>query len=196
MPSLNRLEHPLVLASSSPRRQELLESLGLKPHIHPAEVDESFDANDVPYDLVARLSLAKAETVAQHYPERLIVAADTIVVYRNTILGKPQDKAQSLRFIEQLSGHTHEVLTGHALIFGKKRAQRVVQSAVRFRHLSPEEQRWYAQTGEGLDKAGGYAIQGLGASIVREVRGCYTNIVGLSLPTLVEQAQAMGIALL
>lgn len=183
---------PLILASASPRRRDLLSNLGLTFEVVPADIDESFTSEDEPFDLVARLSAAKADAVAQNHPEALVIAADTVVVYRDRILGKPTTPEENLSYLELLSGHTHEVFTGHMLRLGDKRAARVVQTAVRFRHLSDAALARYAATGEGMDKAGGYAIQGYGSALVSEVRGCYFNVVGLSVPMVVELAETLG----
>ncbi len=186
---------PLILASASPRRAELLTKLNLTFEVIPADVDESFTTQDNPFDLVRRLSTAKADAVAQTYPDALVLAADTVVVYRDEIMGKPESKEENLEFITRLSGHTHAVFTGHTFVLGDKRADRVVQTAVRFRKLSEGEIERYVETGEGLDKAGGYAIQGYGSALVREVRGCYFNVMGLSVPNVVELAQSFGFQL-
>lgn len=186
---------PLILASASPRRRDLLSNLGLTFEVVPADVDESFSTEEIPYDLVQRLSAAKAEAIAQRYPDALVLAADTVVVYLEEVLGKPKDADENRAFLQRLSRHTHEVYTGHTLIFGEKRAERVVQTAVRFRGLSEGELERYVATGEGLDKAGGYAIQGHGSALVREVRGCYFNVVGLSVPNVIEMARDLGVEL-
>ena len=186
---------PLILASASPRRAELLTRLNLTFKVVPADVDESFTAQDNPFDLVRRLSAAKADKVAQMHPDALVLAADTIVVFLDEIMGKPESKEENLEFITRLSGHTHAVFTGHTFVLGDKCADRVVQTAVRFRKLSEGEIERYVETGEGLDKAGGYAIQGYGSALVREVRGCYFNVMGLSVPNVVELAQSFGFQL-
>ncbi len=186
---------PLILASASPRRRDLLSNLGLTFEVVPADVDESFSTEEFPYDLVQRLSAAKAEAVAQRYPDALVLAADTVVVYLEEILGKPKDADENRAFLQLLSRHTHEVYTGHTLLLGERRAERVIQTAVRFRGLSEGELERYVATGEGLDKAGGYAIQGYGSALVSEVRGCYFNVVGLSVPNVVEMAYGLGVEL-
>ena len=185
----------LILASASPRRRELLTNLNFPFEVVPADIDESFTSEDHPFDLVRRLSVTKAEAVAKDHPDALVLAADTVVVYRDEILGKPETAEENLEYITRLSGHTHEVFTGHALMLGDKRADRVVQTAVRFRKLSEGEIERYVATGEGMDKAGGYAIQGYGSALVREVRGCYFNVVGLSVPNVAELAQTFGFQL-
>ncbi len=185
----------LILASASPRRRELLTNLNFPFEVVPADIDESFTAEENPFDLVRRLSIGKAEAVAARHPDALVLAADTVVVFRDEVLGKPQTPEENLDFITRLSGHTHEVFTGHALVLGDRRADRVVQTAVRFRKLSEGEIERYVATGEGMDKAGGYAVQGYGSALVREVRGCYFNVVGLSVPNVAELAQTFGFQL-
>lgn len=185
----------LILASASPRRRELLANLNFPFEVVPADIDESFTGEDNPFDLVRRLSIGKAEAVAAKHPDALVLAADTVVVFRDEVLGKPKTPEENLDFVTRLSGHTHEVFTGHALVLGDKRADRVVQTAVRFRKLSDGEIERYVATGEGMDKAGGYAIQGYGSALVREVRGCYFNVVGLSVPNVAELAQTFGFQL-
>lgn len=185
----------LILASASPRRRELLANLNFPFEVVPADVDESFTTEDEPFDLVRRLSIAKAETVAQTHPDALVLAADTVVAYRDEVLGKPKTAEENLDYITRLSGRTHAVFTGHAFVLGDRRAERVVQTAVRFRKLSDGEIERYVATGEGMDKAGGYAIQGYGSALVREVRGCYFNVVGLSVPNVAELAQTFGFQL-
>ena len=185
----------LILASASPRRRELLTNLNFPFEVVPADIDETFTDEENPFDLVRRLSIGKAEAVAAHHPDALVLAADTVVVFRDEVLGKPKTPAENLEFITRLSGHTHEVFTGHALVLGDRRADRVVQTAVRFRKLSEGEIERYVATGEGMDKAGGYAVQGYGSALVREVRGCYFNVVGLSVPNVAELAQTFGFQL-
>ena len=184
-----------ILASASPRRRELLTNLNFPFEVVPADLDETFTDEDNPFDLVRRLSIGKAEAVAARYPDALVLGADTVVVFRDEVLGKPKTPEENLEFITRLSGHTHEVFTGHALVMGDRRADRVVQTAVRFRKLSDGEIERYVATGEGMDKAGGYAVQGYGSALVREVRGCYFNVVGLSVPNVAELAQTFGFQL-
>ena len=184
-----------ILASASPRRRQLLTNLNFPFEVVPADLDETFTDEDNPFDLVRRLSIGKAEAVAARYPDALVLGADTVVVFRDEVLGKPKTPEENLEFVTRLSGHTHEVFTGHALVMGDRRADRVVQTAVRFRKLSNGEIERYVATGEGMDKAGGYAVQGYGSALVREVRGCYFNVVGLSVPNVAELAQTFGFQL-
>lgn len=195
MPQVNAARPPLVLASSSPRRKDLLAGLGLTFEIVPADIDERPKRGETPAQLVERLAETKALTVARAYPEALVIAADTVVVFGDEVLGKPRSEAENRAFIGRLSGQTHQVYTGHALRCGQQQISRVEVTDVDFRALSRPEIDWYVATGEGADKAGGYAIQGFGSTIVKGVRGCYFNVVGLSVATLVEMARQLGVAL-
>lgn len=173
----------LVLASASPRRRDLLEGLRLSFEVRSSEIDESVLAGEAPGDHVLRLARAKAQAVAM--PGELILAADTVVVLGGRILGKPADPTDAQQMLGHLAGRQHTVYTGVAL-FDPDRdrlASAVDQSEVRIAVLSKEEIAWYVSTGEPLDKAGSYAIQGLGALFVEAIEGNYTNVVGLPLPT-------------
>lgn len=185
----------LVLASSSPRRRELLSGLGLVLEVLPAMVDETPLPGEEASELVARLSVAKASVVTAKRPDALVIAADTAVVVGGEILGKPSGLEQNAEFLRRLSGTTHTVLTGHCLRRGPRTASRVERTDVTFRALDPDEIDRYVATGEGLDKAGGYGIQGRGAALVPHVEGCYFNVVGLSLATVVELARELGVVL-
>lgn len=185
----------IVLASASPRRRELLASLGLTFTVEPADVDEAVLPGERPEHLVSRLATAKAEALADRHPEALVIAADTTVVVEGQVINKPTDAAENAAFLRLLSGRTHDVYTGHALRLGAASEGGVVRTRVRFRRLTDGEIDRYVRSGEGLDKAGGYAIQGLGAAHVAEVEGSYTNVVGLSLPAVVEAARRLGVEL-
>jgi len=189
------MDPPIVLASGSPRRRELLRNLGLSFDVVPADIDETAHPGETPEALVRRLSGAKAAAVARAHPEALVIAADTVVVLDDEILGKPKDEGENRAFIARLQGRTHEVYTGHAVVLGERCLEAVVKTSVCFRPLSEGEIDWYAHTGEGRDKAGGYAIQGYGAALVREIHGCYFNVVGLSVATLVEMVREVGVRL-
>lgn len=186
---------PLVLASGSPRRRELLLGLDLQFRIVPAEIDETPESGEGAAQMVARLSAAKAQAVSARFPDALVVAADTIVVVDGEMLAKPRDDAENLGFLKRLSARTHEVLTGHTLRLDERTLSRVVRTEVEFRELAADEMRRYVESGEGRDKAGGYAIQGRGAALVPRIEGCYFNVVGLSLATVVELAQELGVSL-
>jgi septum formation protein len=185
----------LVLASGSPRRRELLAALGLRFEVLPADIDESPLPDEDPEPLVERLSWAKAGHVADGRQDALVIAADTVVVCDGEILGKPADAGENRRFLERLAGRTHQVYTGHCLRRGGLSAGRVCRTDVTFRPLTGSEIDRYVATGEGLDKAGGYGIQGRGAALVPRVEGCYFNVVGLSLAAVVELAAELGAVL-
>lgn len=186
---------PIVLASGSPRRRELLAGLGLAFEVAPADVDETPEPDEAPLDLVRRLAAAKAAAVADARPEALVIAADTVVVIDGRALGKPRDAAENRDFVRELSGRSHTVFTGHALALGGRSEVEVCRTEVTFRPLDDGEIERYVGSGEGLDKAGGYGIQGLGAALVPRVEGCYFNVVGLSLATVVAAARRLGVAL-
>jgi septum formation protein len=185
----------IVLASGSPRRRDLLAALGLDFEVRPAEVDESPLPGESSAELVARLSWIKASTVASVRPGALVIAADTVVVLDGEVLSKPVDAAENRTFIARLAGRRHRVLTGHTLMLGGRCAGEVCRTEVEFRPLDAAEIERYIASGEGLDKAGGYGIQGLGASLVPRIEGCYFNVVGLSLATVVACASRLGVAL-
>ena len=174
----------LVLASGSPRRSRLLAGLGIEPEVRPVDVDETPRVGEAPADLVSRLARAKAE--AQAAPGELILAADTIVVVDDQILGKPADRQDALVMLGGLVGREHRVLTGLALWepAGDRLLETVEHTQVRLATMTDREIAWYVDTGEPSDKAGAYAIQGVGALFVESVHGSYTNVVGLPLPTL------------
>ncbi len=172
----------LVLASASPRRRDLLESLRLAFEVRSAGIDESVLADEAPKDHVLRLACAKAQAVA--LPGELVLAADTIVVVDGEILGKPVDARDAQQMLHQLAGRRHEVYSGVALFeaASSSMVSGLERSEVAIADISNDEIGWYVSTGEPLDKAGSYAIQGLGALFVESIVGNYTNVVGLPLP--------------
>lgn len=176
---------PLILASASPRRAEILRSVGWEFTVAAADVDETLLPGELAAVYVERLALTKARAVAANHPGRLVLGADTTVVVDGTILGKPEDAADARRMLRLLSGRRHQVLTGVALVrAGASRDERVThqKTDVMFASLSESEIDWYVATGEPMDKAGAYAIQGLGAVFIEEIRGDYWNVVGLPAP--------------
>ncbi len=185
----------IVLASGSPRRRDLLGALGLPIEVVPADIDETPRAGEGPVELVRRLSCSKAETAVASRPEALVIAADTVVVVDGEILNKPEDAAQNRAFLARLAGRSHRVYTGHTLLYGGGRECRVVDTEVRLRALDDGEIDRYVSSGEGSDKAGGYAIQGRGSALVSGIDGCYFNVVGLSVAAVVEAARRLGVAL-
>ena len=191
-----RVAPALVLASASPRRRELLAGLGLGFEIDVPDVDESIREGEAPDAMVLRLARAKAHAVAaRRDPATLVVAADTTVVLDGALLAKPRDVAEAAAFVGRLSGRTHLVHTGHALRLGEREVTALRTTAVRFRALEATEIEAYAATGEGLDKAGAYGIQGLGATLIDGIDGCYGAVVGLSLPAVVLAARSLGVRL-
>lgn len=174
---------PIVLASSSPRRKELLDCLGLSFSVHVANVDEHAYEDESPDQLVARLALSKAEKIAELHPNHVIIGADTVVVFDKQIMGKPIDKEQAFQYLKRLSGNMHRVFTGVALVSICNQIKEVSVSStdVFFRELSDQEILEYIKTGDPLDKAGAYAIQGLGAMFVEKIEGDYFTVVGLPL---------------
>ena len=179
---------PLILASASPRRQELLRLAGIPLEIIPSQADERFLRGESPADHVRRVARAKAMDVAAQHPGRWVLAADTVVEINGKMLGKPKDRREAAEMLRSLSQQVHGVLTGYCILrcpSGEKRDGMVI-SRVKFKTLSAAEIRWYITTGEPFDKAGGYAIQGKAAFMVQEVHGSYTNVVGLPLCEVVE----------
>lgn len=171
----------LILASSSPRRRDLLAGLGVRFTVRPVDLDETPRPGEEPREYVLRLAREKA--TARLEPGELVLAADTSVVLDGEILGKPADQAEAREMLGRLAGREHTVLTGIALAGGGDGARTEVEaSRVRIAAMSDEEIAWYAATGEGLDKAGAYAAQGVGALFVEAIAGDYTNVVGLPLP--------------
>lgn len=175
----------LVLASGSPRRRAFLEQLGLRFSVSPADLDESVRPGEAAAPYVERLAREKAQRVSARHPGQRVLAADTTVVLGEQVLGKPEDPEDALRMLRALSGKTHRVLTGVALI-GSGLRSRVVETRVVFREASDAELVWYVQTGEPLDKAGAYALQGIGGFLVRAIEGSHSNVVGLPLAETLE----------
>jgi septum formation protein len=183
----------LILASASPRRRELLAGLGLRFTVRAADVDETPYTGEPAAEYVLRLAREKAVAVARTgQGEEWVLAADTTVVVDGEILGKPWDEDDARRMLRLLSGREHEVLTGLALLGGGREASQVETSRVRMAPLGEEEIAWYAATGEPRDKAGAYAIQGLGALFVEAVSGNYSNVVGLPIPAVYRLFAALG----
>ena len=184
-----------VLASGSPRRRELLEGLGLHFAIRSTDIDETPQPGEAPEAYVLRLAREKAQAASR--PGELVLAADTTVVIDEEILGKPLDDADTERMLRLLSGREHEVFTGVAVLDATETGQDRIasglsRSVVRMALLSREEIAWYAATGEPRDRAGAYAIQGLGSLFVEAVSGNYSNVVGLPIPTVYRLFAELG----
>ncbi|HJQ39197.1 MAG TPA: Maf family protein [Thermoanaerobaculia bacterium] len=184
-----------ILASASPRRRELLTSLGLDFDVIPSHVPEVHQEGEAPEEYVARLSRDKAHALAVQYPARWVIAADTTVLLGEQLLEKPVDERDAVRMLGTIAGKTHVVYTGVTLEHAETnyRDTRVAESEVRMLPLSPREIEWYVATGEPLDKAGAYAVQGIGAMFIDSIHGSYTNVVGLPLATLFQMMRKAGI---
>ncbi len=180
----------IVLASRSPRRREILESLGVPVRIAPAAIDETFHPGEDPAAGACRVASLKVAAARPEFGAALILGADTIVVRDGEVFGKPAGDADARRMLRALAGRSHRVITGIALAYGDGAARVAAETTeVVFRELSDLEIDEYIATKEPVDKAGGYGIQGLGALLVREVRGDYLNVVGLPLYRLLELAR-------
>jgi septum formation protein len=173
----------LILASASPRRLDLLARIGVVPDaVVPAEIDESVPKGELPRDHALRLAREKAQAVAAREPDALVLAADTVVAVGRRILPKVEDEQTLRECMRLLSGRRHRVLTGVALaVPGNEVRERLVETMIAMKRLSPEEVDFYADHGEWRGKAGGYALQGYGEVYVRHIAGSYSNVVGLPL---------------
>ena len=184
-----------ILASQSPRRRELLASIGLDFDVIPSAVPEVRDPGESPEEYVARLSREKAAAIAQTHGDRWIIAADTTVLLGEELLEKPLDAADARRMLATIAGKTHIVYTGVTLQHPARghHDTRVAESEVRMLPLTEREIEWYVATGEPLDKAGAYAVQGIGAMFIDSIHGSYTNVVGLPLALLYQMLRRAGI---
>lgn len=173
----------LVLASASPRRAQLLKSVGLRFDILPSQVNEDAKLSEDPRELVERLAFEKAQEVARKLQQAWVLGADTVVVLDGQILGKPLDRADAARMLSLIQGRQHQVFGGIALLNSQHNVKEVQShvSEVEIVKLDPRQIEAYIESGEPLDKAGSYAIQGIGAALVAQVAGSYTNVVGLNL---------------
>ena len=184
----------IILASNSPRRRELLAQIGIRDfQILSPDVDEAVEPGLSPARMVEALSLRKAQAAAGRAgADDLIIAADTVVALDGRVLGKPQDQGEAFAMLSALSGREHRVYTGVTVLGGGQAATEHEETAVAFRALSPEEIRDYIATGEPMDKAGAYGIQGVGALLVQGIRGDYCNVVGLPLFRLGRMLSGFG----
>jgi len=180
MGSSDFIHSRLVLASASPRRAELLRAAGIDFEVQPANVDETNATGELPDEYVARLAEAKARLVYEQDVRRTVLAADTAVVVDAHVLGKPLDESDASRMLRMLSGRTHEVLTAVSVFHpGQIVDTRVDATTVEFAQLSDTDINWYVSSGEPMDKAGAYAVQGLASRFVTRIEGSYSNVVGL-----------------
>ena len=187
----------IILASKSPRRSELLARMGVEFTVKTSKIDEKMDPFANPADEVARVSLAKAQAVrGTCHPDDIIIGADTIVVCDGLTMGKPRSESEAFSMLRRLSGRDHQVLTGLTVLGGDRTANLTVATTLRFRALSDAEIRNYIATGEPMDKAGAYGIQGLAAMFVVGLDGDYYNVMGLPVCTLAILLRRFGVKLL
>lgn len=187
----------IILASASPRRAELLRQLRLEFQVAPMDVDETKHNNETATEYVQRVARDKAIAAAsKHTPQDVIIAADTAVCLEELVFGKPKNRADGLQMLAALSGETHIVLSAVVVSYGDKIGQALSATEVVFRDISLAEAERYWDSGEPQDKAGGYAIQGLGAMFVTEIRGSYTGVVGLPLFELIQLLQETGVSII
>ncbi len=182
----------LILASQSPRRRELLGLTGLEFIVRAADIDETMDPGRAPFDEVGRVSRLKALAVARE-PEDVVVAADTIVVCEGQVLGKPRDEEDAFRILSLLSGRNHEVMTGMSVVCSDAVVTHTEVTKIHFRELHPEEIRAYIASGEPMDKAGAYGIQGGAALFVDQMVGDYYNVMGLPVCRLAVILRSLGL---
>jgi septum formation protein len=183
----------VVLASGSPRRHQLLELIGIQHEVAPANIDETMRPREMPRRHAERLAREKASAAATREPDRITIGADTIVVVNRKVLGKPIDADDARRMLSLLSGREHTVITAVAVARGRKLRSAVEEVQVRFRRLRNDEIDAYIATGEPMDKAGAYGIQGFGATIVERVEGDYFAVMGLPLARLVALLRDLGV---
>lgn len=187
-----RTPPPLVLASQSPRRAELIGRLGLRFDTLPADLDESYLSGETPPQHAERLSREKAQAIAATRPDALVVGSDTIVVIDGDVLGKPRDRAHAIEMLSRLSGREHEVCTGVAVAHGGRVESALERVRVRFRTLDPLAAEEYVATGEPMDKAGAYGIQGFGSALVEGIEGDYFAVMGLPVVRMLELIERFG----
>ena len=185
----------LVLASASPRRQELLKLLQVEFEVLPSQVLETTEENETPRELVRRLAQAKAMWAQKMRSRSIIVGADTVVVCDGQVLGKPHSPNDARSMLNLLSGRSHDVLTGVCTLHELQCEVDVSRTVVQFSPLSSQEIEAYLKTGEPFDKAGAYAIQGFGSRFIEKIDGCYFNVVGLPISLLYQMLRKMGFPL-
>lgn len=192
MPATDRTPVRVILASQSPRRRELLTTIGIAHEVRPADIDETVLPGEAPVPHCERLAREKAHTLALQHPDAIVIGSDTIVVVDGAILGKPADRAEAVAMLSALSGRAHTVYTAVAVAHEGQTRSAVEPVTVHFRTLSPEQIAAYVDTGEPMDKAGAYGIQGYGATLVERIDGDYYAVMGLPLGRLVEVMRDLG----
>jgi len=185
----------IILASASPRRRDILKKTGLKFTVDASRYKEELDSGLKPRSLARFLSREKAQSVAARHRNAVIIAADTFISFKGEVLGKPHTKGEALRMLRGLKGRVHRVITGFTIIDTKtgKKISRSAETKVYFRRLTMKEIESYVASGEPLDKAGGYAIQGLGSVLVRKIEGDFFNVVGLPLNMVIQSLKEFGV---
>lgn len=188
------MSNAFILASASPRRRKLLGEMGLSFSVVPSDIDEEYHQGESVRDHVMRLSREKAQAVSTENPDAWVLGADTIVIIDGRVLGKPGSPDEARTMLKSLSGREHRVITGFAIV---KQSMHIiindaVESLVVFKTLLDDEVEWYVSTDEPYDKAGAYAVQGKAAFFIREIRGSYTNVVGLPLCEVVSALKGVG----
>jgi septum formation protein len=198
-----KMKQPLVLASSSPRRKQLLELLNVPFNVVDSNVDETVEFGPSPAEIAKMLANRKAQSVANMIgPGHIVIGADTIVVLKHRVLGKPNDRNDAIEMLLALQGKVHEVFTGIAIIDDKnskelrKEIVQVSRTLVHMRKLTLSQIEKYVDSGEPMDKAGAYAIQGFGSVFVESIEGCYFNVVGLPVSLFVNMMEELGYSLL
>ena len=188
----------IILASASPRREEILGKTGLKFGVDKSDYEEDIDSRLKPHDLASSISRGKAARVARRHRNALIIAADTIVVLKGRLFGKPRNEDQAREMLKALSGKAHSVITGFTILdtATEKAISRSVESKVFFKRMTAEEIEGYIRSGEPLDKAGAYGIQGLGAVLIKRIEGDFFNVMGLPLYALAESLKKFGLNVL
>ena len=182
----------LLLASASPRRRDLLEAAGFECDVAPMDVDERRLADEPALVYVDRLARTKAAAGAARHPHRIVIGADTVVVVDDDVLGKPTDSVDARAMLCRIRGRAHDVLTGVAIAARGRIVSHVERTTVWFSDVSDVDVTWYVETGEALDKAGAYAIQGLASRFVTRIDGSYSNVVGLPVATVVALLEQVG----
>jgi len=182
----------IILASASPRRKELIGYLGIDFEVKVPDIHEHAHQNESPMEFCLRISREKALRVKVDYPNSLIIAADTIVVVDEDILGKPENTAQAFSYLKRLSGRSHDVITAYSVMLpgDLQEISKAVISKVYFADMTDEDINWYVSTGEPMDKAGAYALQGIGGVFIDRIEGSYTNVIGLPLAELYRDIRA------
>jgi septum formation protein len=188
-------ENAIVLASESTRRVDILRTLGISFSIIPPDIDEHKKRDESIRDYVLRIAHEKAKKVGTHFPDKWVIGADTIVVHKGKVLGKPKSEEDAMEMLTALRGKWHKVLTGYCILNVSKQTlcQDVVETKVFIKDLTDEEIRRYIKTSEPFDKAGSYAVQGKGGFMVKEIKGSYSNVVGLPICEITDILLSLGI---